>query len=329
MRARIASLLLALGVALTFTTHTHFAHAQQPDPVTRQAARKLADEGQKLFDQGDYKGALEKFSLADSLVSAPPLNLMAARCLSKLGRLVEASERYLDVVRVKLDPLKAPNAHKKAQVDAVKEHQELVPRIPSIEIRVDGELGDDGKITVDGTDLPPALIGQKRPIDPGKHEIIAKRFDTSVKREVSVAERETSLVTLKLPPLPVKMVPNPHGGTQRTLAWVGLGIGAGGLLAGGINGVIALSMQSSLAEKCPNRQCPPELHGDVDAFHVETAASTVGFIVGAVGAAAGAALYFTAPPKLIPEPRKSGKDTAISAPRIWVGFMSAGLQGEF
>lgn len=328
MRARIASFLF-VGVTLMFTTYVDSAHAQQADPVTRQAARKLADEGQKLFDQGDFKGALEKFTLADSLVSAPPLNLMAARCLSKLGRLVEASERYLDVVRVKLDPIKAPGAHKKAQVDAVKEHQELVPKIPSIEIRVDGQLGDDGKVTVDGSDLPPALIGQKRPIDPGKHEIIAKRFDTSVKREINVAERETALVTLKLPPLPVKLVPNPSGGTQRMLAWVGFGLGAGGLLAGGINGVVALSMQSSLIEKCPNKQCPPEAHGDVDTFHIETAASTVGFIVGAVGAAAGAALYFTAPPKFIPEPQKSGKDVAISAPRIWIGFMSAGLKGDF
>lgn len=328
MRVRLASFFF-ISVALLFTAHPGTAFAQQTDPATRQAARKLADAGQKLFDAGDFGGALEKFTLADSLVAAPPLDLMAARCLSKLGRLVEASERYLDVMRVKLDPIKAPNAHKKAQVDAIKEHQELVPRIPSIEIRVDGPLGDDGKIIVDGTDLPPALIAQKRPIDPGKHEIIAKRFDTSVKREVTIAEKETSLVTLKMPPLPVKMVPNPNGGTQRLLAWVGLGIGAGGLLAGGINGVIALGMQSSLVENCPNKQCPPEFHGKVDTFHVETAASTVGFIIGGLGAAAGVALYFTSPPSLIPEPQKSGKSAGLPAPRLWIGFMSAGIQGDF
>jgi hypothetical protein len=203
-----------------------------------------------------------------------------------------------------------------------------VARIPTVEIRVEGPIGD-GKVTIDGTEVPPALFGQKRPVDPGKHTILAKRPDTAVTREVTVAERETSLAILKLPPLPpppVTLVKNPNGQTQRIAGWIAVGVGAGGLIAGAVNGVAALSLQSKLSEKCPMNQCIREQHDDVDLFNLETTASTVGFIIGGVGAAAGVTLLLTAPPELI---QVRGKKERASAPRLWVSPFGAGVRGEF
>lgn len=323
MRARTLSLFFAAALALLPSPE---ALAQSADPATRQAARKVAEEGLKLYNAGDFNGALEKFNLADSLVPTPTLGVQAARCLVKLGRLVEASERYLEVMRVKLDKT-ALFVHKKAQVDALKERDDLVSRIPTVEIRIEGPMGDNGKVTIDGTEVPPALFGQTRPVDPGKHTLVAKRPDTSVTRDVTVGERETALAVLKLPPLPLperKFVKNPAGEAQRVAGWIALGVGAGGLIAGGINGVVALSMQSSLNEKCPMKQCGPDQYDDIDNFTRQTTASTAGFIIGAVGAVAGVTLLLTAPPALKPAPEKTER-----ALRLWVGPLGAGVRGDF
>src|SRR5262249_5440698 len=70
------------------------------DDQTRAKARTIGEEGLALYDQGRYIEALDRFQSASALVKAPTLDLMAARCLTKMGRLVEASERYLDVTRM-------------------------------------------------------------------------------------------------------------------------------------------------------------------------------------------------------------------------------------
>lgn len=325
VRARIVS--LSLAAVITLTAAPPSAFAQPADPATRQAARKVAEEGLKLYNEGNYQGALEKFNLADSLIPAPTLAVQAARCLVKLGRLVEASERYLEAMRIKLDKF-APLVHKKAQVEALTERDELMTRIPTVEIRVEGPLGDEGKVTIDGTEVPSALLGQKRPVNPGKHTITAIRPDTSVTREVTVAERETALAILKLPalpPPPMKSIKNEEGEAQRIIGRILLGVGAGGLLAGGVNGVIALALQSNLNEKCVDNRCLPEQFDDVDQFNLHTTASTVGFIIGGVGAAAGLTLLLTAPPetKLVP---LKGPEVRASA---YVGPFGAGIRGEF
>src|SRR5580700_919246 len=104
------------------------ASAGRADPIdepTRAAARAAAEDALARFDRGDYTGALDLFNRADALVHAPTLGLMAARCLEKLGRLVEASERYLAVTKVQLDP-GAPASQAKAQVTAEQERAALL-----------------------------------------------------------------------------------------------------------------------------------------------------------------------------------------------------------
>src|SRR4051812_30455373 len=95
----------ALAAAITVAPG---ARAENVDAAARSTARKLGQEAVKLYEAGDYARALEKFNTADSLVPAPTLGLYAARCLTKLGKVVEASERYLEVTRMQLDRGSAP-----------------------------------------------------------------------------------------------------------------------------------------------------------------------------------------------------------------------------
>lgn len=300
------------------------AHAQQqPDSNTKATARKLANEGIKLFDQGRYAEALEKFSVADSLVPAPTLGLRAARCLVKLGRYVEASERYVEVTRMQLDRGANP-ALRKAQADALVERDQLLSRIPTLEVVLEGPVGDGVAITVDDHPMAGGLVGQKQPIDPGTHKIAAKRGETVVTTEVTLAEGSSQQAVLKLPPLPPKPLPPPPadpGKTQRFVGWTVVGVGAAGVVIGALNGVLALSTQSSLLQKCPDRKCPPSAYGQESLYDAMRAISSVGFIVGALGLASGIPLVITAK-RPDAEPPKASL-TAI----IFAG--GAGVRGEF
>lgn len=293
---------LAFSIALSSATlfGPSLAYAQQgPDSATRATARKLAIEGNKLFDQGDFAGALEKFNVADSLVPAPTLGLRAARCLVRLGRYVEASERYLEVTRMQLDRFANPTL-RKAQADAVAEREKLLPRIPQLEIMLEGPRGDGVQISVDEKPLPTGIVGQKQPVDPGTHKVRAKRADTEVSTDVTLAEGAAESVVLKLPALPIPAPPPPpksDGKTQRFIGWASLGLGAGAFVLFAANGFAALATQSTLEGECPDRQCGPSAHGTANLYDTERTISSIGFFVGLAAVGAAVPLLLTAPKK--------------------------------
>jgi tetratricopeptide (TPR) repeat protein len=200
------------------------------DFATKSAARKLGEEGIALFEKKQFAEALEKFNLAEQIVPAPTLGLRAARCLVQLGRFVEASERYLEVIRLTMPQNQLTPAFRKAQADAVIERDDLVPLIPSLTISVRGPLGSDPKLFVDGEQIPTALLGQKRPIDPGVHEVELQRPDTKVKKKLDIVVKQSAVIELELPPLPAPKAPPPDP-RWRTVAWIGMGLGAAGTIA--------------------------------------------------------------------------------------------------
>src|SRR5678815_4075569 len=122
------------------------------DDATRSAAATLGQAGLALYKKGDYTGALAKFDQAEQLVQAPTLGVRAARCLEKLGRLVDAAERYQRVIGMTLDA-SWPEVHRQAQRDAVTERAALLPRIPSIEVVVEGARPGASRVTVDGKEV--------------------------------------------------------------------------------------------------------------------------------------------------------------------------------
>jgi hypothetical protein len=320
MRHAFVSLAAVTTLALTAGA----ARAQSVDLETKSAARKLATEGQKLFEAGNVAGALEKFNLADSLVPAPTLGLRAARCLALLGRLVEASERYLDVTRMQLDR-NAPAVMRKAQAEALAEHDKLVPTIPSLDVTVEGPTGAGVTVIIDAKPVPPALLGQKRPVDPGSHRVEAKRADTTVAREVTLKAGEAGQVVLKLPPLPAKPKP-PDTFPYRTVGFIGVGVGVAGALFGGINGILALTNEQSLVRQCgSDHVCPPSAWSQSSAYDLMRAFTTAGLIVGASGFAVGIPFLLAAPGP--PKPASPPPQAARIDP--WIGLGSAGVRGSF
>ncbi len=218
MRARssvsgTATIAFALALALATT-----ARAADVDPATMNAARALAEEGLDLFDKGQYAAALDKFGRADQLIQAPTIDLYAARCLEQLGRLIEASERYMQVSRTSLDA-SASDVFKAAVADAGKAYDDLKPRIPRLAVAVRGAPEREVQITIDGKPMPPALVGVSQPVDPGKHVVEAVWTGRVVRREVALQERQEAAVALEFPvgvrpPIVLPRLPAPRRGPR-------------------------------------------------------------------------------------------------------------------
>ncbi len=335
---RRTAFLMAMAAALLSGS---IAQAQQVDEASKSAARDIGKDGLEAFKAGRYDEAVDKLTRAYAVVKVPGLGLWTARALEKAGKLVEASEVYNEVGM--LEVAEGDRAVQEvAKQDAAKEREALLPRIPKLTVQVEGAPANEVQVTVDGVPVAAALIGAARPANPGSHSATAKVGEQEVSEEVTLAEGESETVVLRLAapapaeqpsmqepapasaPAPAATAPADTGAAdgsmQRTLGWVGLGVGGAGLVFGTVTGIIAVSKKSSLEDDgCVDGACYADQTDDVDSYNSMRTLSTVGFVIGGVGAAAGAVLLLTAP-----EQDESGPTV-----QAWLGAGSAGVKGSF
>lgn len=225
------------------------------EDATRAAARRIAEEGLNLYDTARYAEALERFEKASALVRAPTMGLMAARSLEKLGRWVEASEKYLAVMRMQLEA-DASTAFKEAQVSAASERGALMPRIPTLVLTIRG--GDEGAtVTLDGKPIAAALLGIAFPADPGPHTVVLTRGKLSKTERLILKEKEARSLTLSADAPPPIVTPPPAGSSGLRIAgWVSLALGGAGVALGAVTGAMVLSSKADLDKQCPEYTCP-------------------------------------------------------------------------
>lgn len=338
MPTRMTSRFVVVCLCALVLTFSPRVSAQGESP--REQARVLGEEGLAKYDAGDFKGALEKLDRAYALYPAPTLGLYSARALAKLGRLLEASRRYLVVSRATLEA-DATDQLKQAQADATSEHGMLQKRIPVLRVEVTGAEIAEVAITLNGTPVASSELGQGRQLDPGKYVVEGIRGAETKSAEVVLRETDTKTAALQFtptvvvapppavvetapPPPPQKDQRNPAnaGSSQRTLGWVVLTLGGVGVGVGAVTGIMASGKKSDLENVCPDlTHCPESSRGDVDSYNNLRTASSIGFIAGGVGVAAGLVLVFTAP--------KSPSARSRRGVQPFVGLGSAGVRGAF
>src|SRR4051812_40736000 len=130
---RITAMLLS--ASMTFAPFS--VSLAGPSEGDRAAARQLGNAGVSAYQEGRYAEASRFLEQAYGALRAPSLGLWSARALVKVGKLVEAGERYLEVTRLDLSggDLKV---QKQSQVEAAAALEELNRRIPSIVVQLQG-----------------------------------------------------------------------------------------------------------------------------------------------------------------------------------------------
>ena len=338
-------LLLAAAIGLAAAG----AHAQSSE-TERNVARDLGNEGIDLYEKGDNPAALDRLERAYTVLRAHTLGLWLARALDKNGKLVEASERYLEVVRATLPPT-APQIFRDAQADADKENQALQARIPTLAVSVEGADPASVAVAVDGKPIKSAMLGIPLPLNPGERAVEGRLGDQVVTQTVTLQEgaKETTVLQFTAaapaapaptPAAPAAAQPAPQpavaaqpasapaedtgasdGSLQRTLGWVGLGAGGVGLVVGGVTGLMVLSKKKDLDNAgCVNNGCPYAVEDERNSYNSLRNVSGISFIAGGVLAGAGAVLVLTAP---------SVPEATTASIRPFVGIGSAGVEGVF
>lgn len=317
--------------------------ASPTNDAARAAARAAGYEGIRAYESGRFTVAVDKLDRAFGVVKVPTLGLWYARALVKTGKLVEASERYGEVIRLEITEGKVKE-QKQAQAEAAEELEALKPKIPALTITV-VDAADDSEVLLDGSPIPSKLFGLATPANPGVHRIQAKQGAQLVEQVVTLSESESKSVELRLNPAgagatklgtagPVREHPaatsgaasktapvpeEPRGRTQKTIGWISLGLGGAATVAGVVTGLMAKSKRDQLdnSGSCRGTNCLPVVDDMRSSYNHLRSAATVSFIVGAVGIGAGTTLLLTTP---------KPKEAAVAA---WLGIGSVGLTGRF
>jgi hypothetical protein len=289
--AAVAFSALTLGLCLGAPT----ARAEEPDAGTRMAARELAVSGAEAFDKQDFATALDHFQRAESLYKVPSISVMVARCLGRVGRVVESVDKYEETLRVPLDA-GAPEAFQRAVADATTEVEGVRARVARLELRLPVDAPRDSEVMLDGRPVPPALLGVPKPVNPGTHRLSARAPGRALyATEVTLPEggRQTVEISLRTA-APPSAPAAPASATRSRVSPLSIVLLSGGglaIAAGAVTGIAAMSHKSSLDAAC-KPGCPSNMSEDLSAFRRDRALSFIGFGVGLAAAGTGAFLLF-------------------------------------
>jgi serine/threonine-protein kinase len=287
------------------------------------AAEVLFEQAHALVEKGDYRQACPKY--AESLRLDPGLGVMLhlASCWEKAGKPASAWAQYREAeqVAVRTGDSRAEVARKRAEA--------LEQKLYRLTIVVPAAVTVDGlAVARDGEPVGRAQWGTAVPIDPGEHVIVAmapgkQRWEGRVEAPDQFGSTSITVPVLadasapaasaasSAPAFPEASAQNlpPDSAappasmwtTQRILA---VGAGAVGVIGVGIGtyfGIVTKTkLDDSNSDGCSGNHCNStgaSLRND--AFNAGTV-STVAFVVGAVGLAGGAVLWFTAPSPTTP-----------------------------
>lgn len=353
--SRLRRSLVAFGLSLATIAAAPAAFADEPTDADIAQARQLGAQAQEAMDNGHYAESEKLWSAAAKLYAkAPTLALGLARAAAKNGHPLLAQENYNKIIREWGNVASPPPAFAQAVESARAEVSSVTPRIASVVITIEGV--QNPHVTLDGAPVPAVALGLKRPVEPGKHTVHAEApGHKPADLEFTVAEGESANAPLKLEKTPdapagpaaaggaapaqpggdtgPSVDTSGKGGTSnRTFALVAFGVGGAGLVVGGITGVIALGKHGDLKDKCPGGTCRSDQQEAIDSYKTMGTISTIGFIVGGVGVAAGAVLWFTAP-KQAAQGKAPTWATIKPAKGVemtpYVGVANAGVTGSF
>lgn len=280
------------------------------------AAQALFDEAKKLVKEGKTAEACPKFEESQRLDPGSGTLLNLARCYEDTGRLASAWNKYLEAAAAAAASGNVQR-EKEARARAATIRRSVSELV--IDVPAEAKATSGLEITRDGEPVGAAQWGSAIPADAGEHRIAASAPGREPWQSVVVVKDPAGKFTVTVPALvavsagaPVEAnqaapppasdqpaPPSPSGGglgTQRTVALVAGGVGVVGVVVGSIFGLKSKSHHDEAEKYCDGSQCTdPRGVSEGESAHSAGNVSTIFMIVGGVGLAAGATLWFTAP----------------------------------
>ncbi|APR78152.1 Hypothetical protein A7982_03499 [Minicystis rosea] len=354
----------ALAFALSASLLIPGGAARAQSDEEKAAARALATQGAEALNNKKFAEALDLVGRAEAIVHAPTHLLLIARAQVGIGKLVSAQETFLKLTREELAP-NAPAAFKNAQAAAREELAAIEPRIASLRIVLDGLGQRKATVKMDEQQVPAALVGVFRPVDPGKHEIgIYPVGGAPVKGVVELKDGEKKDFKIFVPDgpppsgVPLNAADNPDAPKTVTpeapptkdqaeskfmtpLRGAGFGVGAlgvAGLVVGGIFIAKSGSTQTKANDMATAYGCDPKcdvpktaaMKEAFDAFKALDRDAATQKTIGAVGfITGGVALAGGVAMIILGKPKPGAAPAKKASMEPWFDGKSLGLRGEF
>jgi hypothetical protein len=296
--------------------------------AVRERALELGREGMELYRAESWQDADDRFARAETLVHSPVFVLFMARCRRNLGHLLGARSLYRQVLGETI-ARDAPDPWRTAQREASEELAQLLPRIPSLRISIEGAQPGTVQLWLDGVRLEPPPTTPIA-LDPGMHEVTVRRgAGPEERRTVQLEEGRGALVvdfaSAAGPAGSVSEQPESEPGDGAGLRIAGIVVlvaGSLGLVAWIGTGLAAVVADNELEDLCPDGFCATRYQDKVDSYYSLANAATGTMIVGGALTVAGLAMVIAAA-----SPASEAGDAVSLSP--YVGPGSVGIVGRF
>ena len=256
-----------LPLCLVLLALSSAATAQGDDAAKPLAKARLA-EGNQLYDQGDYEGALRKFRAAFDLYASPKLHFnfgLAYRGLTKDVEALQSFERFL---------AEAPEADPAKRSEAQGYIEELRRRVATVDISSDAA---GAEVFIDGKSYGLAPLAGPLLVVAGPHQVVVQkkgapapyteRFEAKRGGRVRIDARMPSVPAPVPAAAPTSAAEDPSLAATRRSApereehpvyhrwwfWTA----AGALVAGGVIAAITLSSRGTDKFACPECNVDP------------------------------------------------------------------------
>ena len=269
-------------------------------------AQQRFTRGTTLYDARDFPHALDEFRASIELYASPNTRLYLARCLRELGRLDEAVPEFERAMREAGDRARLDPRYVQTRDAAQAELAQVEPRVGRLTLTVP-DVPEGASVRVNQRVVPVAALGIAIPVMPGAVTITieAAGFEPEERRTEVAAGREatvgvvlrrradaggvTEVATLVRPRVPVPA--DSRGGPPRSLAWIGVGVGAAGFAGFAAFYALASGRFDDLEARCGGAPCAGVPQSDVDEGRTFQVLTNVSLGVGIAGAAAAVTLF--------------------------------------
>ncbi len=255
------------------------------------AAEALFRAGREASEQGDFATACARFEESRRLEPAPGTVFNLAVCYERLGQVASAWQRFQEVKE------RLPAADERVAL-ADERIAALASRLPKLTLRLaDAPAG--ATALRDGVPLGSASLGIAVPVDPGRHELVARapgHADSTVSVEIAEGERKEVVLRLGAPETASaatssqSSTSSASASSSPVLGYTLGAIGVAGIATSLITGALVLDRKSTVEKECVGSVCSRAGADAASSGRTLSAVSTVAFAAGAVCTAAG--LYF-------------------------------------
>lgn len=276
-------------------------------------AQQRFTRGAALYEARDYPQALVEFRASIELYGSPNTRLYLARCLRELGRLDEAVPEFERAMREAGDRARLDPRYAQTRDAAQAELLQVEPRVGRLTLTIP-DAPEGASIRVNQRPVPVAALGIAIPVMPGpvtitieaagyepeeRHTEVAAGREATVgvvlRRRAAVAEGHTEVGALARPVVPVRPAPPRARGPSRSLAWIGVGVGAVGFAGFATFYALANGRFDDLSARCVGG-CTSVTQSEVDEGRTFQTLTNVSLGLGIAGAAAAVTLFIIGRP---------------------------------